>query len=104
MKIGKQYIGKIVRLVWEGDPSKDRIDRKTRRLGRAGLAWWIEYGKIDCVVDGVVHLLHSEGYSPGAIEPNWDEAEETKVPEDLIVGIYIISEERNALHSSEPTS
>lgn len=82
MKIGKQLYGHLVKLTWQGDPIKRRADRDKRLMGRAGLAKWVEYGVIDQVVEGVVHLIHSEAYPPGSGQ--WDEVEETLVPEDLV--------------------
>lgn len=87
MKVSRNYYGKLVKLTWRGDPIKARVDRKNRPMGRAGLAMWVEYGVVDTVVDGVVHLIHSEAYSPGQSE--WDELEETRVPEDLVESIVI---------------
>ena len=96
MKLGRQYLGKVVEVVWR-DPKWDRVqshDSKERSdvpKGLAALARWREYGVIDDITDGVARVIHSmgEGASRDPAQSEADEFVCTWVPEDLIESIRV---------------
>lgn len=83
MKISRNYIGKVVCIVWE-DPTGggERLHIEKAKKGRAALARWHEYGRIDDITEGVVRFRQSEATTAGEAEP--DEAIFGWVPEELI--------------------
>ena len=81
MKIPKTYVGKEARITWR-DPAGKKCDWSELRVGRAGLAIWIERGKIHDVSEGVVTIVQSEAFSAGESTP--DEGMFGWIPEELI--------------------
>lgn len=86
MKIGKQYLGKVVELTWR-DPRFDRETLSKVHHGRDALAMWQEFGRVDEIIDGVVRIVHSAGREPGALAV--DEICATWVVEDLVEAITV---------------
>lgn len=92
MKITKNYLGRVCRIVWSDPVSEnDRLSVDKAKKGRAALARWVEYGVIDDITDGVVRFRHSESYDPGESEVH--EALFGWVQEDLIEAVQIMVEE-----------
>ena len=87
VKIGKQYLGKMVELTWR-DPRFDRVELHAVRHGRDALAVWQEFGRIDEIVDGVVRIIHSAGKETAGA-PAIDEICATWVAEDLVDSIVV---------------
>lgn len=61
MKIGKQYVGKIVYIKWR-DPCMIELEGELlidNAKGWKDLPIWECWGKIDDITDGVVRLIHS---------------------------------------------
>lgn len=85
MKLVKALIGQEVRLKW-WDPCSDKVKKSDLKLGLTALAHWIERGKVLAIEKAplwdVIHVMHSEGYSPGQSEP--DEFMLTSIPDPLI--------------------
>jgi hypothetical protein len=81
MKIGKQFLGKEVRITWL-DPFSERTMLDKAKKGKAALAKWIERGVIDDFTDGIVRLVQSQAFSPG--QNDHDEAIVGWIPEELI--------------------
>ncbi len=87
MKIGKNYLGRYVELVWR-DPGSARVKAPVR-CGRAALATWKERGVVDNIDEGVIRLAHSEAAEPGALAA--DEWMYSWIPEELIEAIVIFA-------------
>ena len=88
MKVGRQYIGKYVEIIWR-DPIGGRHEVEASELprGRTALAVWRERGVIDDVTEGVVRLIQSDNEgSPIGVKK---EVEAGWVPEELIDRIEI---------------
>ena len=98
MKVGKQYIGKVVEVQW-ADPNYLRRELHEVKRGRLALATWREYGIVYDVSDGVVMILHSFSYESGrpmllsdgpeTAMKGLDELARTAVQEDLIEKITV---------------
>ena len=93
MKVSKQYVGKEVKVTWR-DPGHDRIkshlpNHEDVPSGWDALSTWVERGLLDDCRDGVLRILHSEGYERGELKP--DEFLITWVPEALIVKIEVLA-------------
>lgn len=89
MKIGRQYLGKVVEIQW-CDPNFDRVDVNDSMLkGRAALATWKEYGVVHDVTDGVVLIVHSAASMPGRAPGETDEVGRTAVHEALIEKVTV---------------
>lgn len=88
MKIGRQYVGKLVEIVWQ-DPTFTRIEFRDMRKGRAALSTWKEYGIILDVTDGVVLIGHSAASMAGSNPDETDEIAYTPVPEAIIEKITV---------------
>ena len=91
MKIGRQYLGKHVEVVWR-DPVTDRVECHAVDLsdlpkGLAALSTWKERGILDDITDSVLRIRHSDGYDPGKDKPN--EFSCTWVHEALVESITI---------------
>jgi hypothetical protein len=86
MKVGRQYIGKLVEIVW-ADPNSHRVPIVGAETGRRALATWKEYGVVHDVTDGVVLIAHSYSADSGEEKPN--EMERSAVHEALIEKITI---------------
>ena len=86
MKVGRQYLGKMVELQWT-DPNFGRGDLDKLLRGRAALATWRERGVVYDITDGVVLVAHSEAQSPG--NDKVDEIARTAIPESLIERIDV---------------
>ena len=88
MKISRQYVGKLVEIVWM-DPTFTRIEFRDMRKGRAALSTWREYGVILDVTDGVVLVGHSAASMAGSNPEDTDEIAYTPVPEAIIEKITV---------------
>ena len=87
MKIGRQYVGKMVEFMWK-DPNNNRVTKARALRGLAALATWRERGVIDDITEGVVRIAHSEAAGPrNPAEP--DEFVYSWVPEGLITEITV---------------
>ncbi len=95
MKIGKQYIGRMVEFQWM-DPNFGKGELHTLLRGRAALATWVERGVIVDITDGVVLIAHSEASSAGKQPPpsGTDELARTAVPEVLIEKLTLFAVEK----------
>lgn len=92
MKIGRQYLGKMVEFTWK-DPNNRRVKKALALRGLAALATWKERGVIDDLTDGVVRIAHSEAAGPN--RPNEpDEMVYSWVPEGLITEITVYVAEK----------
>lgn len=93
MKIGKQYLGKVVEIQWM-DPNFQHVeDIKTMEKGRDALATWKEWGVVHDITDGVVLLVHSAAASAGKGVPpeNTSEVGRTAIPDVLIEKITVFA-------------
>jgi len=92
MKVGRQYIGKLVEVRWRDPGTGHAKGRKREELprGLAALAAWVERGVIDDITDGVIRVVHSEGRQAQHVE-GVDELEVscTWVPDDLVDSITV---------------
>lgn len=86
MKIGRQFLNKVVSVRWR-DPGYDRKPMLRALKGRDALAVWEEYGVIDDVTDGVVRIVHSAGKEPGAAAV--DEICYTVIDEALVESVTV---------------
>ena len=86
MKVGRQYLGKVIQLTWR-DPGTQRVPLHQALKGRDALAMWDEYGLVDDITDGVVRIIHSSGKDPGARDV--DEIAYTVVDESLVEKIVV---------------
>lgn len=91
MRVGKQYLGKLVHIVWR-DPTFGRQSLDQAPRGTDGLSVWHEYGRVGDITDGVVRLHHSEAITapirPGA---QIDEVQYTVIPEVLIEELEVLA-------------
>lgn len=92
MKVGRQYLGKFVEITWR-DPGTAHVKARRREEALKGveaLALWRERGVVDDVTEGIVRLVHSEGYNAKHVD-GVDEIEFycTWVPEGLIEAITL---------------
>ncbi len=96
MKITKAFLNQLVILTWEdprGGGSREEIDKAPK--GKAALAKWNEFGRIDDITDGVIRIRHSEAFeSPGNKEP--DEGVFSWIVEALITDCIILTEKPDA--------
>ena len=67
MKVGRQYLGKVVEIRWRDPGCYLRQEAHELRSGLAALALWKEYGVVDDVTDGVVRIVHSAGHDPNNV-------------------------------------
>lgn len=90
MKVGKNYLGKVVEVQWR-DPTSGgrRAHLSEAPVGRAALATWREYGVVDNITDGIIRIVHSAGADPGLPPESTDEIMWTVVPEELIERIRV---------------
>ena len=98
MKIGRQYLGKLVEIQW-ADPNYLRKELHEVRRGRAELATWRGDGLVYDVSEGVGMGLHSFAYEAGKLLPiaytpeeamrGLDELARTAIAEDLIEKITV---------------
>lgn len=90
MKVGRQYIGKLVEMTWR-DPGEARLtltDPSYDPKGRGCLASWRERGFILDVTEGVVKIEHSRAVgAPMLRQP--DESTCSFVPEELVESITV---------------
>lgn len=89
MKVGRQYLGKYVEMVWR-DPGEARVNHAElgEPKGRGCLASWRERGVIVDVTDGIVVVEHSHATGAPLLKQP-DESVRTFVPEDLVESITI---------------
>ena len=92
MKVGRQYIGKHVEILWRDPGSGHAKGRKREEIPRGlpALASWVERGVIDDITDGVIRVVHSEGRQAQHVEGVDDlEMSCTWVPDDLVDTITV---------------
>ena len=93
MKVGRQFLGKLVEVTWR-DPGHDRVkthmpERADLPSGWEALATWVERGVLDDCKDGVLRILHSEACEPRTTIP--DEFVVSWVPETLVTKIVVFA-------------
>lgn len=94
MRVGRQYLGKEVRVTWRDPHQGDRIPLDSAPKGKAALATWTEWGRIDDLTDGIVRLVHSEAKNPPYESEPGVEVVPTYIPEELIEDIVVLEPTR----------
>ena len=91
MKVPRRFVGRMVEVTWQ-DPGARRVPKQNPYIkGKAALATWRDRGILDDLTDGVLRIVHSDGYSPG--DTASDEIFATWVPEDLVEAIVVFNPE-----------
>jgi hypothetical protein len=91
MKVPKAYVGSAVKVTWRDPISMARKELWEVPTGMDALATWVEYGVLDDLTDGVLRIVHSEGFTSG--KGVKDEICYTAVWEVLVVDIRKMVEE-----------
>ena len=97
MKLSRSLLGKIVRITWK-DPRSARVKSHYPNThqdivrGRASLATWSEYGVVEDVTEGVLHLQQSLAIDPPLETDQQHEVILSIVPEELIEAIVVLTE------------
>ena len=85
MKVSRRLVGRMVEVTWR-DPGASRVPKTSPHAkGKAALATWLDRGILDDLTDGVLRIVHSDGFSQG--DTTADEIFATWVPEDLVESI-----------------
>ena len=90
MKIGRNYLGKYVEMVWR-DPGEARISVSEfgdSPKGKGCLATWKERGILLDITDGIVKIEHSHATGAPLLR-QVDESVCTFVPEDLVESLVV---------------
>lgn len=97
MKLSRSLIGQQVRIVWK-DPRTARLSSRFPDThsdlprGRATLATWTEWGYVEDITEGVLHLRQGIAVDPPLESNQQHEVILSIVPEELIEEIYILGE------------
>ena len=98
MKLSRALVGKQVRIVWK-DPRTARLVSKfpdTHRdivRGRQTLATWTEWGLVEDITEGVLHLRQGCAVDPPLETDQQHEVQLSIVPEELIEAVAILVDE-----------
>ena len=102
MKVPRRFVGRMVEVIWQ-DPGARRVPKQSPYTkGRAALATWRDRGILDDLTDGVLRIVHSDGYSPGDVTS--DEIFASWVPEDLVETIVVFVPEPPGPEPSPPAT
>ena len=97
MKLSKSLLGKVVRITWK-DPREARIKSRYPGThqdivrGRASLATWTEYGIVEDMTEGVLHLQQGVATDPPGESDQEHEIVYSVVPEELIELVVVLIE------------
>ena len=95
MKVSRRLVGRMVEVTWQ-DPGARRLPKTSPYTkGKAALATWRDRGILDDLTDGVLRIVHSDGYSPGDVSS--DEIFASWVPEDLVETVVVFVPEPSEL-------
>ena len=95
MKISKALVGKQVRLTWK-DPrnvhlvSKFPQTHQDIQRGRQTLATWTEWGRVEDITEGVVHLCQGLAVDPPLETDQQHELTLSIIPEELIEVVVVL--------------
>ena len=97
MKLSRSLLGKVVRITWK-DPREARVKSRYPGThqdivrGRASLATWTEYGIVEDITEGVLHLQQGLAVDPPLETDQAHEITLSVVPEELIESVVVLSE------------
>ncbi len=92
MRVPRGLVGREVKIIWL-DPtgwkgeSAFPSDHRDLPKGRAGLARWVSYGRIEDLTDGVIRLTKCIGEDPIVEKEQTHRMEVDYLPEELILTI-----------------
>ena len=96
MKLSKAMVGKQVRVRWRDQRQmgvKSRFsDRRDVTRGRKTLAYFEEWGVVDSIEEGVLHLMQSIGSDPPGEQDREDSLSVSIVPEESIETITVLED------------
>jgi len=93
MKVSRALVGRVVEIQWM-DPGTFNVDLDKLPLGRAALATWLEWGRLQDVTDGVLLVAHSVGTSAGDKDP--DEVHCSAIHEALVEKLTAMSPDKES--------
>lgn len=96
MKLTKALLGKQVRVRWRDQRQwggkSSFADRRDIPRGRKTMAYFEEWGLVDSIEEGVLHLLQSIGSDPPHENNRTDDLSYSIVPEESIEAITVLDE------------
>ena len=96
MKLTKALVGKQVRVRWRDQRSMKVVsghpDRHDIARGRKTLATWEEWGVVDSVEEGVLHLLQGVASDPPHETDRQDELTYSVIPEESIESLPVLED------------
>lgn len=100
MKLTKALLGKQARVRWRDQRSMKVVsgyaDRHDIARGRKTLAVWEEWGVVDSIEEGVLHLLQGIASDPPHETNREDQLTYSVVPEESIESLTILEDKPEA--------
>ena len=94
MRLTRQLLNKQVRVTWK-DPKEARVgsryeDHHDIPRGRASLATWVEWGLVEDITDGVLHLRQGRAIDPPLDQDRTYTVVLSVIPEELIEKVVML--------------
>lgn len=104
MRLSKALLGKQVRIRWRDQRQfgiqSHHADRRDVPRGRKTLAYYEEWGVVDSIEEGVLHLLQSIGSDPPGEDNRSDQLSFSVVPEESIESIIVLEDRQESAQTT----